>query len=249
MYASLIDYHCHLDLYPDFEQLVNKCEHDQIHTITVTTTPRAWPKNYELTKNLTYVRPALGLHPQLVAQHSHEIQIWDEYFPQAKYIGEVGLDASPAFYKSFQKQILIFDHIIKQCKKSGGKIITIHSVRSAQHVLNIMDKYDVARENMVVLHWFSGSLSEAKRALDMGCYFSVNSSMLSTARGRQLLTYIPTNRVLTETDGPFIKNHNKVLSPENVSLCVESLAEIWNLTCAEARVKVFENMTTLENSV
>ncbi len=66
MNIPLVDYHCHLDLYPDFEKLIAECEKKEIYTLTVTTTPRAWPKNLALTKNLKFVRPALGLHPQLV---------------------------------------------------------------------------------------------------------------------------------------------------------------------------------------
>ena len=43
------------------------------------TTPRAWPRNQELAAATKYVRAALGLHPQLVKERSHEPPIWREY--------------------------------------------------------------------------------------------------------------------------------------------------------------------------
>lgn len=61
-----VDFHCHLDLYPDLEDAIAKAEAARIYTLTVTTTPKAWPRNYELTRHTRYVRAALGLHPQLI---------------------------------------------------------------------------------------------------------------------------------------------------------------------------------------
>ena len=66
--SALVDFHCHLDLYPDFEAAVAACERDAVYTLTVTTTPKAWAHNQAVTSKTKYVRAALGLHPQLVAE-------------------------------------------------------------------------------------------------------------------------------------------------------------------------------------
>ena len=63
--AGGVDFHCHLDLYPDLQAAIAKAEAARIYTLTVTTTPKAWPRNHELTRGKRYVRAALGLHPQL----------------------------------------------------------------------------------------------------------------------------------------------------------------------------------------
>ena len=68
-----VDFHCHLDLYPDFEAAIAKAEAARIYTLTVTTTPKAWPRNYELTRHTRFVRAALGLHPQLIAERADEL--------------------------------------------------------------------------------------------------------------------------------------------------------------------------------
>ena len=65
-----VDFHCHLDLYPDHVGAIAKAEASSIYTVAVTTTPKAWPRNRELTLKTRYVRAALGLHPQLVAMRS-----------------------------------------------------------------------------------------------------------------------------------------------------------------------------------
>ena len=68
--ASGVDFHCHLDLYPDHAAAIAQAEAAGIYTLTVTTTPKAWPRNRELTEGTRYVHAALGLHPQLVAERA-----------------------------------------------------------------------------------------------------------------------------------------------------------------------------------
>jgi TatD DNase family protein len=241
--TSLVDLHCHLDLYPDFEKLVEECESEKIYTLAVTTTPRAWPRNFELTKDKKYVRAALGLHPQLVAQHANELELWDKFFSQAKYIGEIGLDAGPAFYKSLPSQEIIFEHIIKRCASEGKRILTIHSVRTAQKIIDVLEKYGVCKNNGVVLHWFGGTNAQVRKAAQLGCYFSVNSQMFT--KGDKLITSIPRNRILTETDGPFTKLGENPQKPANVVHCVDLIANVLKISSIEARNLVGQNFREL----
>ena len=106
--AGLVDFHCHLDLYPDHQAAVREAEEAGVYTLTVTTTPQAWPRNHEIAQCTRHVRAALGLHPQLVAERASEIELWERYLPETRYVGEVGLDAGPRFYKSFELQKEVF---------------------------------------------------------------------------------------------------------------------------------------------
>lgn len=65
--AGLVDFHCHLDLYPDYPTVVRETEKSGVFTLAVATTPQAWPRNHDLAQRTKHVRAALGLHPQLVA--------------------------------------------------------------------------------------------------------------------------------------------------------------------------------------
>jgi TatD DNase family protein len=175
MITSLVDFHCHLDLFPDPVAAVREAENAEVYTLSVTTTPRAWPRNYELTRMTKYVRAGLGLHPQVVAERSAEIKLWEQFLPQAQYIGEVGLDAGPRYFRSFDLQKDVFTYILRKSSEVGGKILSVHSVRSAKTVLDLIESHLPHERGKVVLHWFTGTNSEAQRAIDLGCYFSVRS--------------------------------------------------------------------------
>lgn len=227
---NLIDFHCHLDLYPDHESAVQEAENARVYTLAVTTTPRAWPRNYELTRKTRYVRAALGLHPQLVAERSAELALWDAHLGETRFVGEVGLDAGPRHYASFALQKQVFAHILRSCAKAGGKVLSVHSVRSSKVVLDYIETYLPVGQGQVVLHWFTGSKSDLKRAIDLGCYFSVNRSMLERESGVDLVKSIPLNRLLTETDGPFTKLRDLPAKPADVWMTVEAIATIHMLT-------------------
>jgi TatD DNase family protein len=224
MAASLVDFHCHLDLYPDPVAAVAQCEDDRVHTLAVTTTPRAWRRNRELADGTRYVRVGLGLHPQLVAERAGEIGLWEEYLPEARYVGEVGLDAGPRFRSSFELQKRVFERVLRACACEGGKILSVHSVRSAGVVLDMVESYLAPARGRVVLHWFSGSKAEALRAVALGCYFSINAEMLRNERQRKLWSTIPHERLLTETDGPFTRVGDQPTAPGAVRPTIEALA-------------------------
>jgi len=221
-----VDFHCHLDLYPDLGAAITKAETAKIYTLTVTTTPKAWPRNHELTRGTRYVRAALGLHPQLVAERAAELPLWERYLPETRYVGEVGLDAGPRFYKSLDAQKRVFQLILERCAEAGGKILSVHSVRSASAVLDMVEAHLPRDRGTVVLHWFTGSKSEARRAAALGCYFSVNTEMARSDRGRAVIADLPIDRILTETDGPFVQTNERPSEPADARIAVEAIARV-----------------------
>jgi TatD DNase family protein len=248
MVASFVDFHCHLDLCPDPATAIADADAAGVYTLTVTTTPRAWPHNFTLTKGTRHVRAALGLHPQLVADISHEVSIWDNYLSQARYVGEVGLDAGPRYYGSLDLQKQVFEHILKRCAKAGEKILTIHSVRATTMVLDLIETNLPPGSGQVVLHWFTGSKSEARRAADLGCYFSVNLQMLANDRGRDLIISLPADRLLTETDAPFTKVRGRTAFPADVEITIEAMANLRKVTPTEMTNLLVRNLKTLLGS-
>lgn len=245
--AGLVDFHCHLDLYPDFPAAVQEAESAGVFTLTVTTTPQAWPRNNELTRRTKYIRAALGLHPQLVAERENEIDIWENYLPEARYVGEVGLDAGPRFYKSLEAQKRVFQHVLQTCAEVGGKIITVHSVRSATAVLDHLEDFLPPDRGKVVLHWFTGTRSEAKRAIELGCYFSINAAMLNNERHGSTIQTIPLYRLLTETDGPFTRTGERHSRPSDVALVVRELGRLHKVPAEQVAMAVRNNLRLLVN--
>lgn len=245
MTARLVDFHCHLDLFPDMESAIRDADTAGIFTLAVTTTPRAWPRNRDLARRTRYVRAALGLHPQLVAEHAEEISLWEEYLPEARYIGEVGLDAGPRFYSSFDLQKEIFTRILQRCAESGGKVLSVHSVRSATNVLDLLEKHFPTGSGQIVLHWFTGSKSEARRAVDLGCYFSINGAMLQKDRGRDLVLSLPQNRLLTETDAPFTSKNSALARDSPIMGTVRALSGLRNIDPSTISTAILCNLRDL----
>lgn len=242
---GLVDFHCHLDLYPDHSVAIRDAEEAEIFTLAVTTTPRAWPRNHELTLRTRYVRAALGLHPQLVAEHENELELWDQYVAETRYIGEVGLDAGPRFFKSLDAQKRVFQHILQQCAQAGDKIITVHSVRAVKAVLDLIEANLPSERGKIVLHWFTGTKNEAKRASELGCYFSLNAGMLSNAKHIPMVLTIPLERILTETDGPFTRTGDRPSQPTDVANVVEELARLYGLPTSNMVNLIRNNLKAL----
>ena len=69
----MIDFHSHLDLYPNFRQIVDECGKRGIYVLSVTTTPSAWEGTSGLAASHSRIKTALGLHPQLAHQRKAEL--------------------------------------------------------------------------------------------------------------------------------------------------------------------------------
>jgi len=240
-----VDFHCHLDLYPDLQAAIAAAENAGVYTLAVTTTPKAWPRNRDLAKGTRYVRAALGLHPQLVAERSGELEEWRRYLSETKYIGEVGLDAGPRYYASFELQKHVFQQVLISCAAAGGKVLTVHSVRCASTVLRMIEDHLPATRGRVVLHWFTGSKSEARRGVELGCYFSINAEMAKSGRGRAVIASLPPDRLLTETDGPFTKTLDRAATPSDVHIASEAIASILGVSFAAIQTQIRHNLKAL----
>jgi len=220
---------------------VLECERENVFALAVTTTPRAWPRNQELAAPTRHVRAALGLHPQLIADRAHEIALWEELLPQTRYVGEVGLDASPRHYPSFERQKEVFQRVLTACGTAGNKILTLHSLRATKVVLDMIEKYMPPPRNRVVLHWFTGTAAEARRALDLGCYFSINTEMLANEKRATIVRGIPFGRLLTETDGPFTTIDGRPARPSDVARAIDGLATLFGKSPADITATIMDN--------
>jgi TatD DNase family protein len=192
-----------------------------------------------------HVRVALGLHPQLVSERESEVPLFEHYLSETRYVGEIGLDAGPRFYKSFDAQERVFARILRACAEHGDKILTIHSVRAVSKVLGHLEHNLASGQGRIVLHWFTGTSSEARRAIEMGCYFSINAEMLKSTKHRALIASLPADRLLTETDGPFVEVNGQALRPRDVANTVKELATIRNLSAEALAKQIISNLGTL----
>ena len=198
------DFHCHIDLHPDPPSLIARCEKERIAVLAVTTTPKAWSQNKLWMQHSDYVHAAVGLHPELVGERYGEAGLLEELIGKCRLVGEVGLDGSPQHRSSYEKQKDVFSRVLRTSQSHGGRVLSIHSRRAARDVCDLIEKHSEPDKVLCILHWFSGSLAQSRRAAKAGCFFSVNAAMLKNDRGRALIQDIPSDRLLTETDSPFL---------------------------------------------
>jgi TatD DNase family protein len=184
-----------------------------------------------------------------VAEREAEIALWETYLPEARYVGEVGLDASPRYYGSFDRQRKVFARVLQVCAESGDKVLTVHSLRAATQVLAMIEAHLPPERGRVVLHWFTGSGSEARRAVELGCYFSVNAEMGHTPHGRALLRKLPLDRLLTETDGPFTRIEGRAARPADAQAALEALAQARGTGVEIIAAAVWANLSALLHTV
>src|SRR3546814_315899 len=116
MRPEFVDFHCHLDLYPDLKDAMARCDALRTATLAVTTTPKAFPRNRQLAMHSEFVRVGLGLHPQLVEERAGELDLFERLLSETRYVGEVGLDAGPRHYRSFELQKQTFRKILNLCR-------------------------------------------------------------------------------------------------------------------------------------
>ena len=221
----MMDMHCHIDLYHNPEEIIRECVKNKLYVLSVTTTPRAWRGTYALTKGVPRFKTALGLHPQLAHKREHELPLFDSLISETKYIGEIGLDGSKEYRPYIDSQLRVFRHILEQCQKNKPKIMSIHSRGATSLVLDELENYYNA--GTPILHWFLGTKKELNRAIDLGCLFSVGPAMTVSQKGKKIMGWIPRDKILLETDGPFALLNNKKLRPIDAFLVIEYLAQSW----------------------
>lgn len=239
--SAFVDAHCHIDLFPRPAQIVEQAVAQRIYTIAVTNAPSVFEHTVRLASGSKYVRPALGLHPELVHSHNHELDQFHRYLPQTRYVGEVGLDYTTSDHNIRLQQRQVLATIAGWANESGDKVLTLHSRRAVSDVLAVLKGINAR----MILHWFSGTYKELERAIADGYFFSINGAMLQSEKGRALVVRMPRDRILTETDGPFVKDGNLPATPTAVKATVTQLADLWGLPSANTQSTVLENFRSI----
>ena len=238
-----VDTHCHLDKYDRPGEVLAEARRKRVVVVAVTETPADFARLRRLFDNDTYLRPALGAHPLRAAKlRGRELESFFAALGQTDYVGEIGLDFTPAGKPTAKRQIEVFDRILSD-RRIKSKVLTIHSRGAEAQTVEALGHAGA----LGILHWYTGSLKAAEQALTRGLYFSVNPSMLRSKKGRRLLQMLPKDRVLTETDGPYSTSNARPSRPSDVPGVVKGLAELWSSTPCEAAGLIIDNMARLRS--
>lgn len=211
MALKLWDAHVHLDFMHNAQDVAREASETGLGLFGVTVTPQGYEHAAEILRDEPNVRVGVGLHPWWIADGRCSLADAarvSELAEKSRFVGEIGLDASPKHVPegSVDIQAAAFGMICKACADSSRpempKILSLHSVRAADLMLDILERTGCLERCRCIFHWFTGSGLALNRAVRAGCMFSVNEMMLNTRRGREYARQIPADRLLAETDLP-----------------------------------------------
>lgn len=96
-----------------------------------------------------------------------------------------------------------------------------------------------------ILHWFLGTKKQVMKALELGSYFSIGPAMIKSSRAKKVISWIPQERILLETDGPFAKVDGNILFPSSVETLIDYLAIEWSVSKGQIIEKLSNNLKCL----
>ena len=223
----MIDFHCHLDLYPNVLSFIKEVEKRNKFTLVVTTSPRAWLATSKVFASINNIECAIGMHPEIVINKYVEKNILLENISRARFVGEIGIDGSGCNIESLPIQISLFKDIVRAAESCGGRILSIHSRKAELQVLDILEQE--CFKSTPILHWFTGNKSLLIRAVNNQCFFSVGPAMTRTIKGKKIISEIPIENILPESDGPFALIRNKPVMPWEAINIITDLSEVYGI--------------------
>jgi TatD DNase family protein len=181
----------------------------------------------------------LGCHPQVAAAiDDFDADRLADLVAATPLIGEVGLDGGSKVPMADQRRVF---RAALAVALDRSRLVSIHSVRASAAVLD--DLETAGGVPGAILHWWRGSASETQRAIDLGCYFSLNGA---EAARPKVLSAIPADRILTETDFPHTRRSDKSADrPGAVSTIERALGEAWSMDSEAVRRQVWKNLAQL----
>lgn len=205
---SLVDTHCHLDLEhfdADRAEVIQRALRAGVHAmVLIAYNPERWESTARLCEEHPFLTRAVGIHPNDASIWSEDIRckLRDEIQRERPLgIGEIGIDV----YRSA-------DNIAQQREAFVAQLaiaaefnlpVVIHQRSAEEFVLDVLNDM---RPTACVMHCFSGGRDYAERCLDLGLFLGIGGVITFPKSDaiREALADVPLDRILLETDAPFL---------------------------------------------
>jgi len=227
----MIDVHCHL-AYEGLFEIHEKVLEEAKRVMTAIINcgyPRDCEKALEIAKkNDGFVFLELGLHPiDIVKMTDDEVKKYLGYVRDHANdivaIGEIGLDKH--WYPDEKLNERLRKVFIK-CLELAEELklpAVLHTRKAEEECFNIVADMKFKR---VDFHFFSGSLTLAKKIIDCGYYISLTNTLANSKNSKKIAKNFPMEKLLTETDSPFLSpNPPQPNVPQNVKIILEKISE------------------------
>ena len=252
----LIDTHCHLDdsrYLEDLDSVIKNAMDNGVEKFIIPgADPKTLPRSVEISEMYESVYFAVGVHPYDARYYDRSFLEQYVHHPKCVAIGECGLDyfrlpeseAEIETEKQLQKEVFI-DQILwaKEIKKP----LIVHIREASANSLKLLEAY--AGEEGGVLHCYNADatlLSLAKRNF----YYGIGG-VLTFKNARRLVNVfpqIPQERLLIETDAPYLTPHphrGERNEPAYCRLVADKMCELSGLSCGEIEALTSHNAMTL----
>ncbi len=236
-----VDSHCHLEMEEydrDRASVIGRAVKDGIsYMLTVGTEEKYFSRVLEIVETYEIVYGAIGVHPHNATQYSDALETRIRgHLKHAKIVGygEIGLD----FFRNHSPrdaQIAAFRRQITLAREAGLPIV-IHSRNAEEETLAIL-KESRLDGHKTIIHCYSYGIDTARKFLDMGFYLSIPGTITyKNARLADVIKFAPLDRILSETDAPFLTpepKRGKRNEPVFVKWVVEEIARIKGIPVEE----------------
>ena len=252
----MIDSHCHLDhhpLYENINDIIKRSKDIGLQKIlTISTTLSSFEKIKDLINIDPMIYGTFGIHP-----HETEANFIDKEilvknimaFEKIIGVGETGLDFFYN-YSNKESQIESFKNHIEASIELNIPII-IHSRNAEDETYNILSSYK--NNNLkILMHCFTGSFDFSKKLLSLGAFFSASGiiTFKNSIKLQETFREIPLDRLLIETDSPFlapIPMRGKKNEPSFIKYTLEKLSIIKEKSPEEMSILTSNNFNLLFN--
>ncbi|WP_435189200.1 TatD family hydrolase [Pseudothioglobus sp. nBUS_23] len=252
---QIIDSHCHIDRVDldafggSIESMLDHARNLSVDKfLCVCIDLEHFDDVHTLSKSYPNIYCSVGVHPTETNCKDPSIEELLEYAKSNRVIaiGETGLDYFHVRKDEADWQRDRFRRHIAASNQSGKPMI-IHMRDSKEDTIEILSREKAEKG---VMHCFAEDLETAEAAIDLGFYISFSGILTfkSAQDLREVAKQIPTERILIETDSPYltpVPYRGKPNSPAYTYYVAEKLAEIRNTTIGEIAKVTTQNFNQL----
>ncbi len=248
----LVDSHCHLDMlteYDSHDNIVKRALESNVHYMqTICTKLEDVSKILAIAEKYNNVFASIGLHPSEVNRLITAQELINlAKHPKVLGLGETGLDY---YYNKDNSQQQLqrksFEEHIKASCENHLPII-VHTREAEDDTYDIINSYKKTHDFLGLIHCFTASEKFAKKILDLGFYISIAGiiTFKNTEELRSIVKFIPLDRILLETDSPYlapVPQRGKINEPSYVKYVAQAISDLKGITlekCAEQTTKNF----------
>lgn len=253
----IYDSHAHLELFTkdELNQLIKNSIENNVGLIIAQSTDLASCKKVLQIATIypKIVKPALGYYPQDALSKEDKKIVNDSFLDLKKLIlqnkekiiaiGEIGLDFCSGSKDKSKEQIELFEKQLELAQELNLPVI-IHTRGAEKEILEVLENYPNLKK---ILHCYCANKELFKKAIKMDCWFTISTAFAGKMKSvfEELLLLAPKNKILTETDAPFLtpqKYKGQKNQPIYIKETIKEIAKLWKINEKETE-KIIEKNT------